>query len=155
MIWLDEEPEPGIYAVSFYGEFRKISDQTVRIIDGQEATNHYLAFNENIELVGIKLDGSVTPLQRKPDHYVPPHSSPDGKWVIITSEIETELYSEDLQLIRSLGIHATDIIWRPDSAGVFLYSDPNLYYLSMDNTDNLLGVCVGEDCRPYDFVWLP
>ena len=155
IIWLDEKPEPGIYVVSFNGEFRKISDQIVRIIDGQDAANQYIAFNDDIELVSIKLDGSVTPLHRKPDHYVAPRSSPDGKWIIITNETETELYSEELQLIRSLGIHATEIIWRPDSTGVFLYSDSNLYYLSMDNIDNLLEVCVNEDCWPYEHAWLP
>ena len=154
IIWIDEEPEPGVYIVSFNGEFKKISDQIVRIVDGQDATTQYIAFNENIDLIGIKLDGLITPLHRKPDHYVPPRSSPDGQWIAITNEAETEIYSGELQLIKALGIHATDIIWRPDSEGVFLYSSPKLYYLSMDNT-SLLEICRGENCRPHDYAWLP
>jgi len=155
-IWLDEKPEPGIYVVSFNGEFRKISDRIVRIIDGQDATKHYIAaINDYKELVSIKLDGSITSLQRKPDHYVAPRSSPNGKWIIITNETETELYSEDLQVIKSLEIHATEIIWRPDSAGVFLYSKPKLFYLSTNNeTPKLIEICALEDCEPYKYVWL-
>ena len=153
-IYLEPEPEMGIYIVSFDGDYHKVSNEFVYFLDGQDAVNQYIASEEQHQLVGVKLDGSITPLARRADYYVPPRSSPDGKWVIITSEKETELYSADLQLIKSLGIHATDIVWRPDSAGVFLYSDPNLYYLSIDNVFNLLEVCVGEDCRPYNYVWI-
>ena len=154
-IYLEQEPEAGIYTVSFDGIYQKLSDEIVYFIEGQNAVNQYIAITQQDQLVGVRLDGSITPLFRKPDYYVPPHSSPDGKWVIITSETGTELYTEDLQFIESLGIHATDIIWRPNSAGVFLYSDSTLYYLSMDSIDKLLEVCAKENCRPYEHVWIP
>lgn len=153
-IYLQPEPEKGIYTVSFDGQYQKISDEIVYFIEGQDVVDEYIAITQQNQLVGIKLDGSITPLSRKPDYYVPPRSSPDGKWILITSETETEIYSKDLKFIESLGIHATDIIWRPDSAGVFLYSDPTLYYLSMDDM-NLSEICVQGNCRPFDHVWLP
>lgn len=153
-IYLQPEPEKGIYTISFDGQYQKVSDEIVYFIEGQDAVDEYIAITQQNQLVGVKFDGSITPLSRKPDYYVPPRSSPDGKWIVITSETETEIYSKDLKFMESLGIHATDIIWRPDSAGVFLYSDPTLYYLSMDDK-NLSEICVQGNCRPFDHVWLP
>ena len=112
-IYLETEPEIGIYVVSFDGDYHKVSDEFVYFIDGQEAVNQYIASDEQHQLVSVKLDGSITHLARRADYYVPPRSSPDGKWIIITSETRTELYSKDLQLMKPLGIHATDIVWRP------------------------------------------
>lgn len=153
-IYLEDEPEVGIYVVSFSGDYHKVSDEFVYFIEGQDAVHRYFASDQKHQLVSVSIDGEVTQLSRRVDYYVPPKSSPDGKWTIITSENETELYSEDIELIKSLGIHATDIIWRPDSAGAFLYSDPTLYYLSMDDM-NLSEICIQDSCRPFDYVWLP
>lgn len=161
-MWLEEEPEPGIYILSFSGEYKKISDEVVRIIEEQDTINQYISIQNYNELVSIKVDGSLTSLSRKPDYLVPPRVSPDGKWIVITNETETELYSDDLQLIKSLGFHAVEIIWRPDSAGVFLFSDPILYsepkfyYLPVSNENpELIEVCASGNCRPEEYIWLP
>jgi len=155
-IYSDPNIETGIYTVSFDGNYQKVSNEIIYFIEGQDAVTQYIAITQDNQLVGVKLDGSITPLSRKPDYNVPPKSSPDGKWKIITSETVTELYSEDLQLIKSLGIHATDIVWRPDSAGVFLYNYPTLYYLATNDEElKLREVCTSENCIPFEYVWLP
>lgn len=154
-IYLRPEPETGIYTVSFDGHYRKISEEIVYFVEGQNAVVRYIAITQENQLVGVSPDGSITPLDRKPDYYVAPQASPDGKWIIITSESVTELYSGALDFIKSLEIHASDIIWRPDSAGVYLYDDPKLYYLSIMEPDQLLEVCAQSDCRPSEHVWLP
>jgi Tol biopolymer transport system component len=156
-IYFEPEPAPGIYTVSFDGNYQKVSDEMIFFIEGQEAVTRYMAITPRNQLVGVKLDGSIISLSRKPDYDVPPHSSPDGKWIIITSETETELYSENLELRKALGIHATEIIWRPDSLGVFLSTDKSIYHLPIPDGELIpLHDCSpSQNCGPTDFIWLP
>ncbi|MEO7840455.1 MAG: hypothetical protein ABIU06_13995 [Anaerolineales bacterium] len=88
-IYLQSEPEIEVYIVSFDGDYHKVSNEFVYFIDGQDAVNQYFASDQQHQLVSVKLDGSITHLARRADYYVPPRSSPDGKWIIITSETET------------------------------------------------------------------
>ena len=85
--------------------------------------------------------------------------SPDKRWVIITNEKAINLFSKDLQLIKSWDIDSSEIIWSPDSAGAFLYDlydKDQLYYVSIpDGTPIPIDVCISKDCWQFGYVWLP
>ena len=113
------------------------------------------SFNENHPLVVIDQNGSVTHLSIKVNASIPPRVSPDGRWAIISSDAGTELYSENLQLIKSWDMNLSEIIWRPDSLGIFLSTNSELYYFSIpEGEPKLVNVCSLDLCL-LQHVWLP
>jgi len=150
------EQDMGIYMVSFDGTYLKIDDNEYYFFD-QAPFNSYFAIDVNSQLINIASNKSVTEMHREIDNNIPPQAAPNQKWVIIPSDRGTELFSATLELIKLWDIHATNIIWRPDSEGVFLVDDSNFYYLSLDDKDlNLTKVCTTDDCLIYyGYVWLP
>jgi len=69
-------------------------------------------------------------------------SSPDGKWDVVLQG-GFWLKSEDKKEVLVSGDLPTQIIWRPDSAGVFFIVDQNLYYTSLPEIDVKLVDSVG------------
>jgi hypothetical protein len=64
--------------------------------------------------------------------------SPDRKWAIDKATGQT-LYNAAGEVVRQFtSLGATDIVWRPDSQGVFLYSDHYLFYLQVSDGDLML-----------------
>lgn len=159
---LDPEPDEGLYLVTFDGEYEKITDDVYIPLNIQGIKDVYFALVPNPSpytatghiLVGIQVDGSIIDLERKID-YVYPSVSPNRKWVIISSNEGTELYSESLQLVKKLDIYATETIWRPDSAAIFISTNSQLFYHPIpDGEPKQVDSCHLDLCL-FRYTWLP
>ncbi|MFN8380447.1 MAG: hypothetical protein U0V02_00820 [Anaerolineales bacterium] len=156
----DQKPGSALFEVSFEGTKKNLLDQIYYPLETPSFSHSFFATkNENLYLIGV--DGEVKPLSREIRNSTPlVHVSPDKKWVIIVSNKGTELYSDKLKLIKSWENFSDYTIWRPDSKGVFLYSNPNiysvpvLYYVPISDL-SLVTICSGEDCTITDHTWLP
>jgi hypothetical protein len=67
-----------------------------------------------------------------------------------------QLFSENLELVKSWEIRNSEMIWRPDSAGLLLFIDTAMYYLPIpDGEPILVEDCAPDYCSIRDYVWLP
>ena len=150
----------GIYIVETNGNYQKISNDFYYLFDQQSVPNLYFGLDwledETNQLVGIYSDGSIIPLMHKGYYSSPPIASPDKKSIVIRSEIGLELYSDDLQLIKSWDLYPSEIIWGPNSKGFFLYDDYKVFYLSISTGElTLIDDCNSKECYPFSYAWLP
>jgi hypothetical protein len=152
-----KNPLTGTYQVSLNGKRVLITDEIYYFLEEQNIFNSNLGMDANGQLISIALDETISLFDRKVDYQFPPKTSPDGKLVLIRDDKGIELYSEDLQIIKSWNIYDAEIIWRPDSTGIFLVTDAEMDYLPIPNGEPIsVADCEIDDC-PYfdDFVWLP
>jgi hypothetical protein len=110
--------------------------------------------NETYQLIGIRPDGSIISFLRKVSYAAPPQVSPDKKWIVVSDDKGTEIYDANLNLINTIDLYAEEIIWTPDSMGLFLINNGANYYLPISNREPInINLC--DDCYPFDYVWLP
>lgn len=156
----DQQPDTALFEISFEGIKRNLLDQIYYPLETPSFSNSFFATKDE-ELYLIEVDGEVTLLSRGISSTNPylVNVSPDKKWITIISNKGTELYSDKLKLIKSWEIISSRTIWRPDSKGVFLYSNPNIYsvpvlYYVPTSDLSLATICSGEDCSITDETWL-
>ncbi|MFT3890656.1 MAG: hypothetical protein QM730_03410 [Anaerolineales bacterium] len=155
----------GMYIVSLDGSYKKISSDFYYPFEYQNLPNIYFGLdgieNQRNELVSISTDGIIKNFARSVYDSRPPIPSPDGKWILISDDEGIELYSKNLELIKSWDASANAIAWSPDSKGVFLYNQFEgkvgiITYLSIPSgipTD--IDIISPYQCCSFDFVWLP
>lgn len=165
-------PEPGIYFVSTNGERKKISNHvfspllsssevigssTSQIIGTEEGVAYHILSDGSIKQIGPTDSGWHN------------SSSPDKKWFFLAKEeladhYRLSLYGETCQRIKSWMLDGDlwDTTWRPDSLGIFLFTDDNIYYLAIpDGEPQLLNVevppCSWDPvaCKLPSFAWRP
>jgi len=154
-----DRPEvQGIYIVSTDGSYKKISEGFYYLFEKQDFSDLYFGLdglaNETYQLIGIRPDSSIISFSRRVSYDAPPQVSPDKKWIVISDDKETEIYDAILNLINTIDLYAEEIIWTPDSTGVFLINSGASYYLPISNREPInINLC--DDCYPFDYVWLP
>ena len=87
-------------------------------------------------------------------HEWPPESlsSPDGKWQISLQD-GFWLNANDQQPVQVSEETPTQIIWRPDSAGLFFVANQTLYYASLPELDiKIVDEYPGGDSIVYQWV---
>jgi dipeptidyl aminopeptidase/acylaminoacyl peptidase len=158
---LEPEPEEGLYLVTFDGNYQKITDDVYIPLDTEGTESAYFAvapnpnpYDDEFSLFSIGIDGSILDLARRIG-FVYPNVSPNKKWAIISSNIGTELFSENLESIKLLDLYPLETFWRPDSLGIFLYKNRELIYLQIpEGEPNQVDSCSLEFCL-LKYVWLP
>ena len=158
---LEPEPEQGLYLVEFDGKFKKLSNEIFTPLQEPGPRNTYFAVqinastNEYLPLIVIDSDGNVTHLPLQIWYSIPPRVSPNQKYVIISSATGIGLYNENLEQIKLWDMKVSEIIWRPDSLGIFLSASKELYYLSIpDGKPVQVNTCTLEFCLS-KYAWLP
>ena len=149
----------GVYVVSMDGNYTKISNTPYYLFNQQDIPDLYFGLelkkDEYKQLVAIYPDSSVF-LFPNEVRYSSPVASPDKKFIIIQSEIGLELYSHDLQLIRSWEYYQSKIIWNHNSKAIFMYDNDRLFYLPLPNGEPILvDICTSHKCYLFNFIWLP
>lgn len=156
-------PQPGTYFVSKNGDRQKISSQVFSEImsfpeiigfDGSDKTIYHILNNGSVRGIGpADAAASCSP-------------SPNKKWFLIEhhegeNNYKLTLYGDTYQSINSwiLADYLTGTAWRPDSAGLFLFTMNSVYYLEIPDGEPRL-LLTGEDCEGVtcyspDFTWLP
>lgn len=148
-------PAEGIYIVDLNGNFRKISDWQLILI---ESRGPYQVLGQDYErqVYDIKYDGSIEPLAWS--GYPFPLISPDGKLLLYRKYKKLALYADSYQPIKSWQIEEDiyKIAWRPDSLGLFIFTNKNANYLSMPDGEPrpLLDDCSPKQCEFLNFIWL-
>ncbi|HET9912386.1 MAG TPA: hypothetical protein VFQ13_10880 [Anaerolineales bacterium] len=152
----DEKPEKGVYFVSREGVYTKVSDDIYYPFD-QDPFGMYFVTYGYAQLAAISTNGTILDLSRKRYDYEIPRVSPDQKWVILPSDMGTELYSKTMQFYRKIwDVPSSKIIWRPDSLGAFLFLDTRMYYLPIpDGEPTLIEDCAPSYCSSVDYAWVP
>jgi len=152
----DGQPEQGVYFVSRDGTYTKVSDDLYYPFD-QDPFDMYFVTHGYAQLAVISPDKTISDISRKRYDYEIPRVSPNQKWVIIPSDLGTELYSEALQLYKRIWDVPSKIIWRPDSLGAFLFRDASMYYLPIPDGEPILieNDCSLDSCSFNNYVWLP
>lgn len=149
----------GVYMVYPRGEYKKISDIGIlfNLMEGQKPYPIF-AQDYNGQIYSISNNGSINALPWANDRV--PWISPDGKWLLFPEDNEIALYTEAYQPIKSWSIDVPGVIWRPDSLGLFMFTNKYLYYLSIPNGDPVVvdtypqEDCSVQYCR-FQYVWLP
>lgn len=149
----------GIYIVYPSGTYQKISDVGIQLLLRQ-GQNPYsiLSQDYNGQIYSIDNDGSIDLLPWATDRI--PWISPDGKMLFFEENSKLALYTASYQPIQTWSIEATGITWRPDSQGVFILADRDLYYLSIPRGNPVLvnsdpkENCTVQYCYT-QYTWLP
>lgn len=158
--YLDNEPKEGTYTLSIGGNYSKITNDLFVL---------YEAFREsqvlgwrNDQIYSISLDGNITLIG--PSEWAQHQrsiASPDQKWILLLeNKSKITLYLVDTyKQIKAWNIdeYIYRISWRPDSLGIFLSTETQIYYLPIPNGEPIpLDDCSPIDfCGYKDFVWLP
>lgn len=149
-------PAEGIYIVGINGNFRKISDQQLILVEGQ-GPYQILGQNYGRRVYNIKYDGSIEPLAW--NGYPFPYLSPNGKFLLYLEYKNLALYTNSYQPIKSWQVEEDiyKITWRPDSLGLFIFTDTNTYYLPIPDGElrPLFDNCSLKQCKVSYLVWLP
>ena len=155
-------PEQGTYVISTNGDRKRISDRTfspiisssqIIGIDGDERAAYHIRSDGSIKRIGATDWGLAN------------SSSPNKKWFFLEQEEregiqKVSLYDHNDQQIKSWMIDGEliDAAWRPDSLGIFLLTEDNIYYLDIPGGEpKLLNVEVPplleEGCGPRVCTW--
>ncbi len=147
--------EPGTYFVSMFGEATKLSDKIFWAYSRQSLENLFF-FSDAGHLYAMSPDGTILEPITNVTESIDLNVSPNKNWFVLNkNNSQIELYSKDLQLIKSWDAESYETIWRSDSLGFFIRGNPNLYYVSvLDKNFNFVEVCPA-DCLVGDYVWLP
>jgi len=152
----ESQPDPGMYLLHLDGTYSKISNEFFNLFPEQVFVNSYLAMDKNDTLVSISPNGDITNLAQMVSRRNPPRVSPNKRWVIITRDNVTRLFSKNIRPINSWEFDVSEVIWRTDSTGSFLYDREKLYYLSIpDGTPISIDICISKDCWLIYYTWLP
>ena len=146
----------GIYIVYPSGKYLKISDLGIQfvVVAGQKP---YPVFSRdyNGQIYRIDNDGSINMLPWLTDKI--PWISPDMSLLFFDESQKLALYSNSYELIKSWQLEDDyySLTWRPDSLGVFIFTDKNVYSLAIsDEQPRVVDHCPLERCEPVRFVWL-
>ena len=148
----------GIYMVDLNGKYLKISDAGIFfvLIEGQK-TYPIFAQDYDRRIYGISNNGSINQLPWANDTL--PWLSPDGKLLLFRENNNLALYTESYQPIKSWMRDGSiyQIIWRPDSLGVFFSTENSIFYLALPNGEirPVVSDCSPARCADTRFVWLP
>jgi hypothetical protein len=162
-------PEQGTYIISINGERKKISDLTFSQIIGSSQ----IIGIEGDDRVAyhIRSDGSIKRIGAA-DWGLANISSPNKTWFFLEQGAHEEiqrfsLYDDNYQLMNSwtLDSDLREASWRPDSMGIFLFTNFNIYYVDIPGGEpQLLHVEVPpvslDGCDPVlctrpSFAWRP
>jgi hypothetical protein len=148
---------PGTYFISIDGKQTKISDEIYMPIWNQGSSIDSFLAGKGGELSMVKTDGfAIEQITKNVDFKHSPRLSPNKKWLMVEGYDGLQLYSENLKLIKSWEIRNSEMIWRPDSMGLFLFIKTAMYYLSVpDGEPTLIEDCAPDYCSIRDYVWLP
>ncbi len=149
--------KPGTYFVSVDRTQTKISDEIYEPVQNQNGLINSFFARKDRELYSMKTDGStIVLIKENVDFLHSPRLSPNKKWLMVEGYDGLQLYSENLELVKSWEIRNSEMIWRPDSVGLLLFIDTGMYYLSVLNGEPILiEDCAPDDCSSMDYVWLP
>ncbi len=135
---INQTPEPGIYIIQSYGQRRFIPANYAECSQLSYRGNnaHLLVFEDPYQgYHGVSKDGEITRIRAEGGINI---ISPDYNWMLITchsskrENCPLDLFDENDKYIRSLvSAQIQEIIWRPDSVGIYYYSVKHLYYLSI------------------------
>ena len=149
----------GIYMVYPSGKYWKISDVGIQFVlmEGQKPYPIF-AQDHNGQFYSVSNNGSIDALPWVNDRV--PWVSPDGKLLLFSEDNNLALYTDSYQPIKSWPMedHVYNITWRPDSLGLFIFTDINMYYLSVPDGERLhplMNNCSPEQCEVPRFIWLP
>jgi|GEM_PF-1512455 len=148
----------GIYMVYPSGKYWKISDVGIQFVlmEGQKPYPVF-AQDYNRQFYSVSNDGSIDALPWANERV--PWISPDGKLLLFREDGKLALYSDSYRPIKSWQIEddVYKIAWRPDSLGLFIFTDKNAYYLPIPDGEPrpLLDNCSPKQCETPRFVWLP
>jgi dipeptidyl aminopeptidase/acylaminoacyl peptidase len=147
----------GIYMVYPSGKYWRISDLGIQFVitEGQKP---YPIFSQdyNGQIYSIDNDGSIHMLPWLNDKI--PWISPDGNLLLFKEERKLALSDNSYRPIKSWQMEDDyySLNWRPDSLGVFIFTDKNIYSLAIsDEQPRVVEICPLERCEPVRFVWLP
>jgi Tol biopolymer transport system component len=148
--------EPGTYFISVNGKSTKITDEFYDLLEEPGFSNSFFVRKDR-NLYSIRIDEPTTQLiKENVDFEHSPRLSANKKWLMVEGYDGLQLYSENLELIKSWEIRNSEMIWRPDSRGLFLFVKTAMYYLSVpDDEPTLMEDCAPDYCSIHDYVWLP
>lgn len=154
--YYETQMEPGTYFVSVDGKPIKISDKVYQPLQQSGLPNSFF-IERGSNLYTVKIDGfDILQIKGAVDFTHSPRLSPDKKWLMVEGFDGLQLYSENLELIKSWEIRNSEMIWRPDSAGLLLFMDTAMYYLPIpDGEPTLIEDCAPDYCSLRDYVWFP
>lgn len=146
----------GIYIFEPNGEYRKISDWQL-ILSTSQGPYQVLGQDYEGRVYDIRSDGFIEALPWS--GYPFPFLSPNGKLLLYLEYKTLALYNDSYEPIKSWAMEEENysITWSPDSLGVFIFTNLNVYYLAISDEPPrpLLENCPLEHCEPVRFVWLP
>lgn len=152
-----EVPE-GIYMVYLGGKYWKISDVGIQflLMEGQKPYPIFVQ-DYNKQIYSVSDNGSINALPWVNDRV--PWISPDGKLLLFSEPNSLVLYTDSYQPIKTWPIEDSiySITWSPDSLGLFIFTDTNMYYLAIRDGElhPLMNNCFPKRCEFPRFIWLP
>jgi Tol biopolymer transport system component len=153
----------GLYFINFSGSKKKILDGLFEVglaFRGGEKHRFLMAkFDSKLDIFGINADNTTTSI----GNYDFQKISPDHSWLLLSDEQKIDLYDKSDELTRTFlipNVRDSDILWRPDSQGIFYSTGKELYYLPVpDGASFLVGQCFLKDCifslDENDSAWRP
>lgn len=156
------EPQAGFYFVSIddVEDIHRISDDVFWSLYFWGNNKYRFIGHDGKNVVGIAQDGSISHLYRSKKDYAQVQISPDRRWLVILGQGEKfSLFSDSGELVQTLELKSDRIIWRPDSAGLFISSD-KLYFLSLLPDGTLGNLIQIKNCNKTcislkNAAWLP
>jgi hypothetical protein len=142
---INQKPEPGIYIIQPYGQRRFIPANYAECsqLSYRGNNTHLLVFEDPYKgYHGVSKDGEITSIRAEGGINI---ISPDYNWMLITchsskrENCPLDLFDENDVYIRSLvSAQMKEIIWRPDSVGIYYYSEYQLFYLSIPDGEPIV-----------------
>ncbi len=105
-------------------------------------------------------DGELIPLIMKPYNMGVDHvsRSPDSQYWIVINDDEVKILSADLSVLNSLAAPSSslgDMLWSPDSSGLFLIYEAEIYFLNVsDGSMNLIETDLIDDNYNAMYKWV-
>lgn len=164
------DPEKfGIYEVSFNGKLKKIFNGLywVDIFLRNGIKHRYLIAGGDHdgeirikgEVVGVNEQNEPTYLGKFDHSHI--SISPDGIWLLMYDDEKIYLYDQYDELKNTFLIpNVYNILWTPDSSGLFYSTADGLFLLNISNgSTNFIDQCLEENCGfhlgDYYSMWLP
>ena len=147
----------GFYLIPFSGTPKKIFDGLLWLnlhFRGGEKHRFIVYGGSEIgqytlsgDFAGITLDNQLTLLGKFGPQNI--SISPDYTWLLLYNGKDLNLYDRNDELLQTFSIDdIRQILWRPDSQGVFYSTGKELYYFSIpDGSSKFIDSCTTENCR--------